>query len=80
MNFMSCPKFCKVVLEWLLKWLHRTIVGPSVCGAVAAAMGYVPAMWLVMTIPILFAAGFTLLARKKLQKIEAEFQKRTMES
>lgn len=54
-----------------------TIVGPSVCGWVADMMGYTPAMWLVMTAPVLLAVVFVFLFRRNIAKIEQEFQNRT---
>ena len=54
-----------------------TIVGPSVCGWVADMMGYTPAMWLVMTAPVLLAVIFVFLFRGNIGKIEREFQNRT---
>lgn len=54
-----------------------TIVGPSVCGWVADMMGYTPAMWLVMTAPVLLAVFFVFLFRGSINRIEADFQNRT---
>ena len=50
-----------------------TIIGPSVCGIVADMMGYTPAMWLVMTIPVLSAVVFVLLVRRSITRIEENF-------
>lgn len=55
-----------------------TIVGPSVCGLVADMMGYTPAMWLVMTAPVLLAVVFVFLFRGNIAKIEQDFQNRTV--
>lgn len=55
-----------------------TIVGPSVCGWVADMMGYTPAMWLVMTAPVLLAVVFVFLFRGNIAKIEQDFQNRTV--
>jgi MFS family permease len=54
-----------------------TIIGPSVCGWVADMMGYTPAMWTVMTVPVLLAVIFIFLFRGRIGKIEADFQNRT---
>ena len=54
-----------------------TIAGPSVCGAVANAVGYTPAMWLVMTVPILMGACFIFIFRSRINKIENDFQLRS---
>lgn len=54
-----------------------TIVGPSVCGWVADMMGYTPAMWTIMTAPVLLAVIFVFLFRGNIGKIEADFQNRT---
>lgn len=51
-----------------------TILGPSVCGAVAAMVGYTPMMWLVMTIPIFAAMLFIFVARSKIDAIEKQFK------
>lgn len=50
-----------------------TIIGPSLCGQVAAIFGYVPTMWLVMTIPILASMLFIFLFRKNINQIEYGF-------
>lgn len=55
-----------------------TIVGPSVCGWVAEKMGYTPAMWLVMTVPVLLAVFFVFLFRNHIKGIEENFQNRTV--
>lgn len=52
-----------------------TIVGPAVCGIVADIFGYTPAMWLVMTVPILTGMLVIFLLRNKIQKIEDQFQR-----
>lgn len=54
-----------------------TLIGPSVCGVVAKAFGYVPMMWSVMAIPCFLGALFTLLCSKKLNQIESDFMART---
>lgn len=50
-----------------------TIIGPTVCGWVAAAFGYVPLMWVCMTVPILLGVVFIFLFRKEIGKIESNF-------
>lgn len=50
-----------------------TLVGPSICGMVAAAVGYQPAMWLVMTIPVILGILIVILFRKKITAIEQNF-------
>lgn len=54
-----------------------TIIGPSVCGSVADMLGYTPTMWVVMTIPVLCGAVFVVLCRRRITKIETDFQNRT---
>lgn len=54
-----------------------TIIGPSLCGFVASIFGYTPAMWLVMTVPILCAVVFIMVFGKYITKIEERFQNRT---
>jgi len=54
-----------------------TLIAPTVCGAVAASVGYQPLMWTVMSIPILIAVLFTLVNRKRIEKIEKDFLERT---
>lgn len=50
-----------------------TIVGPSLCGAVAAAMGYTPTMWMVMSLPVLLGIALTFLFRDRIKAIEKGF-------
>ena len=50
------------------------LIGPSLCGAVADVMGYTPAMWLVMTIPVFMGLACVLIFRKNIQNIEKAFQ------
>lgn len=50
-----------------------TIIGPTVCGWVASAFGYVPLMWISMTVPILFGIVFIFVTRKKIGMIETSF-------
>lgn len=50
------------------------LVGPTLCGAVADVMGYTPAMWLVMTIPVLIGFAGIILLRKKIGSIEKTFR------
>lgn len=50
-----------------------TIIGPTVCGGVAAAFGYTPVMWLVMAIPIFVGVLFIFIFRKHINKIESAF-------
>lgn len=54
-----------------------TLFGPAVCGVVANIFGYVPMMWIVMTIPVMFAFVATLVYREKLNTIENDFLKNT---
>lgn len=51
------------------------LLGPSLCGMVAKEMGYTPAMWLVMTIPVFVGLAGILIFRKSIQRIENVFQK-----
>lgn len=50
-----------------------TIIGPSVCGMVADAFGYVPLMWVCMTIPVLAGVLFVVITREKIKQIEESF-------
>ena len=50
-----------------------TIIGPTVCGGVAAAFGYQPVMWLVMGVPIFGGVVFIFLFRKHISRIESAF-------
>lgn len=52
-----------------------TIVGPTVCGWIAQALGYTPLMWIGMTIPEILGAVFVLLTRKKIKDIEDNYEK-----
>lgn len=49
------------------------LIGPSICGAVAEKMGYVPAMWLTMTIPVLAGFVFIFVFRNHIRRIEQAF-------
>lgn len=53
-----------------------TIVGPLLCGAVAARLGYTPAMWCVVSIPVFMSAAFIFLCRKRVNAIEDDFAAR----
>lgn len=53
-----------------------TIIGPSICGYVAAVAGYTPLMWTVMAMPILEGALLTFVFRNKINKIETDFKNR----
>ena len=55
-----------------------TLLGPAVCGYVAKALGYVPAMWFVMAIPVFAAIVCVLLARNRLNQIENDFSQNTV--
>ncbi len=50
-----------------------TLVGPAIAGYVAKAMGYIPAMWIVVSLPVFSAVLFTLVFRKRLKEIENNF-------
>ena len=50
-----------------------TIIGPSVCGMVADVFGYVPLMWVCMTIPVLAGVLFVVITREKIKQIEESF-------
>lgn len=50
-----------------------TIIGPTVCGWVASVFGYVPLMWVCMTLPILLGVIFVFLFQKEIGKIESKF-------
>lgn len=54
-----------------------TIIGPMVCGEVSAMVGYVPTMWLVMTIPLFVGMLVIFLSRNRIKKIEQAFLSRT---
>lgn len=51
-----------------------TIIGPSLCGAVASIFGYTPMMWLVMTLPIFSGILFIILFRRQIRRIEESFR------
>ena len=53
-----------------------TIIGPTLCGMVAAAMGYTEKMWLAMTVPVLAGIVCVLIFRKQITKIEQDFAAR----
>ncbi|MBR3006214.1 MAG: hypothetical protein IKH68_06120, partial [Erysipelotrichaceae bacterium] len=55
-----------------------TLVGPLICGQVANAFGYTSLMWSVMALCVLLALLFTLVFRKRLDKIEEDFKNRTV--
>ena len=50
-----------------------TLLGPAICGQVAAKLGYVPAMWTIMAVPVLVGLLIVLLSRKQLAEIERQF-------
>ena len=50
-----------------------TIIGPAICGWVAAAFGYVPLMWICMAIPVVVSVIFVLATRKRIGQIEDNF-------
>lgn len=50
-----------------------TMIGPALCGWVASHFGYMPVMWLLMTIPIFAGILFTVAFRKQIRKIETNF-------
>ena len=50
-----------------------TIIGPSVCGMIAAELGYTPLMWSVMAIPCLISILFILIKRNQISTIENNF-------
>lgn len=50
-----------------------TLLGPAVCGYVAKALGYVPAMWTVMAIPVFAAILCVIVFSRKLNQIEEDF-------
>lgn len=51
-----------------------TIIGPILCGHTAAITGYTPAMWLIMTVPILAGMVLTFLCRVNIYRIEDKFR------
>lgn len=55
-----------------------TIIGPSVAGVLADAVGY-SAMWVMMTIPMLIGLGIVLARRKNIHQIETDFEAREAE-
>ena len=54
-----------------------TIAGPIICGKVGDALGYVPAIWQVMCIPIVLGVIFLFIFRKRIDTIEADFKARS---
>ncbi len=54
-----------------------TLVAPIVMGRVAKALGYVPTMWIVMTIPVLCGMILALILSKKIRHIEEAFAARS---
>lgn len=50
------------------------LLGPSLCGMVADVMGYTPAMWLAMTVPVFMGMACILIFHKNIQNIERSFQ------
>lgn len=54
-----------------------TIAGPIICGKVGDALGYVPAIWQVMCIPIMLGVLFLFIFRKRINQIEADFNARS---
>ena len=53
-----------------------TLIAPIIMGKVAASLGYVPMMWVVMTIPVFVSFALALVFSKRIGKIEAEFAAR----
>lgn len=51
-----------------------TILGPMICGKIALAFGYVPLMWICMSIPVLLGALTIYLFRNAIKKIEINFE------
>lgn len=51
-----------------------TLMGPTLCGEVAARFGYVPAMWVAMAIPVVLGAFVIFFFRKNINQIEQGFQ------
>ena len=50
-----------------------TLIGPAIAGQVAAMLGYVPAMWIVISIPVLAGVLFVYAFRNYLSNIENSF-------
>lgn len=50
-----------------------TLLGPAICGAVAERLGYVPTMWTIMALPVLFGVVLVIIFRKQLTEIERSF-------
>lgn len=50
-----------------------TLIGPMIAGIVAKALGYVPAMWYAMAVPVLIGVVFTFVFRKYLNQVEDNF-------
>jgi len=50
-----------------------TIIGPSICGVIAAQLGYTPLMWAAMAVPCLASILFILATRKQISSIEHNF-------
>lgn len=53
-----------------------TIIGPTVCGYVADALGYTPVMWMAMAVPVVCAVAFAFAFRKRITQIETDFAAR----
>lgn len=50
------------------------LLGPSICGGVAQLLGYTPAMWLAMTVPMFIGLAGILIFRRRIQHIEQAFR------
>ena len=50
-----------------------TLLGPAICGQVASRLGYVPAMWTVMAIPVAIGLLIVILFRRQLTQIDRQF-------
>lgn len=50
-----------------------TLLGPAICGYVAARLGYVPTMWTVMAFPVLIGVAMVIIFRRQLGDIESKF-------
>lgn len=53
-----------------------TIIGPSICGWIADAAGYVPLMWVGMAVPVVIGAVFAICTHKRIDEIEANYAAR----
>ncbi len=52
-----------------------TLLGPAICGYVAARLGYVPMMWTVIAFPVLVGVALVIIFRRQLGDIETRFMK-----